>query len=171
MVLDAYLQYYSSQWEDLLTETNYSKEQLRSLQVHDYPESLLKSISRMVEKDTSVVLVELLNLENPYIVAKAASDYSLRIAIQKQALYIFIPHAYRKEQTKFLTDVLIALGIFEAELGFIGKFNIFGQLIYEAFLSSLPKSEEYKQIENNLENYRVKAHDKSGSLLYCPSKL
>lgn len=165
MILKDFLKRYNRQPEDVLKQIGLTETQMNTRQVIHYPDELLYVLAKEVNEDISVILYELLNLENPGNVRRAASDYSLFKAIENEARYIFIPQAYRKEQSKLLTDLLIEFDIFELELGPIAKYNFIGKKIYEVFLASTGKGEEFKKIENKLPDYFVLVHDDSGSLL------
>lgn len=165
-VLVIYLQRYNINLVDVLEKTKYSEKELSSLRVIDYPEDFIRILARRLRKHQSVVFMELLKIENPGSISIAASDYGLVTAIENKKPYIFIPKNYRKTPSKFLQDVLIEKRIFQLELGWITKINIIGKLIYQTYLSLLPKSEQFERIEEILESYEVKAHDEGGSLFY-----
>jgi len=165
MVLKDFLKMYDGKIENVLNRLDYTEKQINQMSVIQYPDELLYVLSKEVEQEISIVLYELFHLENPLIIRRVASDYALIKAFENKAMYIFIPQAYREEQSKLLTDVLIKMDIFELELGPIARYNLFGKEIYKAFLTSAGKGEEYKKIADKLADYFVLTHDTQGSLL------
>lgn len=165
MVLDEYLRQHNQRLIDILEKSDYTAPEIKTWTVIQYPDELLYKVAKMTKKKVSLLLYELLQLENPGNVRRVASDYAFIKALENENTYIYIPKAYRKKQTKLLTDILIEKNIFEMELGPMAKFNIVGKKIYETFLLSLDKGEEFYRIENKLANYFVLVHDKQGSLL------
>lgn len=139
--------------------------ELSEWEVIHYPDELIYELAKILEKKPSQLFYELLSLETPGQIRRTATDYSLRTAIANEAMYLYIPIEYRKEPTKFLTEVLMEKEIYEAEPHPLARFNIIGKLIYEAFQSALPKSDEFHQIEFNLKRYFVLANDKGGTIL------
>lgn len=129
-----------------------------------YPDELLYVLSKELDEEVSELLYQLFRVENPGIIRKVSSDYALQSAIENEAAYVFIPAIYRKTESKLLTDVTMALDIFELDLGPLAKYNIIGKKIYELFLSSMPNGEGYQK-KNNLTKYYVLVHDDGGSLL------
>jgi len=165
MVLKDFLKMYDEKLENILDHIDYTEKQINQMSVIQYPDELLYVLAKEVEEDFSIVLYELFRLENPLTIRRAASDYALIKAFENKATYIFIPQAYRQEQSKLLTDVLIELDIFELELGPIARYNLFGREIYKAFLTSTGKGEAYKKIADKITDYFVLTHDTQGSLL------
>lgn len=166
MVLNEFLKQNQVQMTDVLKKIDDTESRLENMSVIEYPDELLYVVSRATKKKVSLVLYELLHLENPGKIRKVNSDYALIKAFENEATYIYIPQMYRKEQTKLLTDVSIEKKIFELELGPLGKYNFIGKKIYEAFLLSTGKGEEYQRIEKALAEYFVLTHDEQGSL-FC----
>lgn len=165
MVLDMFLRQNNHQLDDVLKRINYTESQITAWNVMQYPDELLYVLAQVTKKEISLILYELLHLENPMMIRKVSSDYGLLTAIENEAIYIYLPQTYRKEQTKLVTDVLIEMKIFELELGPIAKYNFVGKKIYEVFLASAGKGEEFLKIESQLANYFVLVHDDDGSLL------
>lgn len=165
MILKDYLNRYNQQLEDILDRIDYTPEQIAEWQVIQYPDELLYELSKRLKQDISIILYELLHLENPGAIRRVSGDYGLLKAFETEATYIFIPQTYRKEQSSFLTDVLIDKKVYELELGPIAKYNFLGKKIYELFLSSTDKSVEYNRIKDTLDDYFVLVHDDSGTLL------
>lgn len=165
MVLREFLKKYKRQPADVLQRTDYTETQIAEWEVIHYPDDLLYRLSKELDEEISVILYHLFRLENTGIIRKVSSDYALRSAIENEAAYVFVPAAYRKTQSKLLTDVAIELDIFELDLGPLAKYNFIGKKIYEVFLAGIPKGEEYQRIEDHLKNYYVFIHDDGGSLL------
>jgi len=165
MVLNDFLKEYHTKLEDVLNRVDYTEKQIKNMSVIQYSDELLYVLSTEVDQDLSVILYELFHLENPLTIRRVASDYALLKAVENNATYIFIPQGYRQGKSKLLTDLLIELDIFELDLGPIAKYNLFGKKIYESFLKSAGKGEEYKRIEGKVSDYFVLVHDDSGSLL------
>lgn len=165
MVLDTFLRQHNHELEDVLKRVDYTESQMKSWTVIQYPDELLYALRKITRKKISVILYELLQLENPGRIRRVASDYALLKAIENEVTYIFITKDYRKTQTKFLTDLLIEKEIFELELGPLAKYNFVGKKIYESFLVSLGRGEQYKKVEAQLADYFVLVHDSKGSLL------
>lgn len=165
MVLREFLKKYKRQPVDILQQTDYTEEQIAERTVLHYPDELLYVLSKELDEEISELLYQLFRVENTGIIRKVSSDYALKSAIENEAAYVFIPAIYRKTESKLLTDVTMALGIFEIDLGPLAKYNIIGKKIYEVFLSSMPKGEGYQKIKNNLTKYYVLVHDDGGSLL------
>jgi hypothetical protein len=165
MVLREFLKKYKREPADVLKQSDYTEAQIAEWEVIYYPDGLLYILSKELNEEISMILYQLFQIENPVNIRKVSSDYALRTAIENEAAYIFIPKAYRKAQSKLLTDIAIKKGIFELNLGPLAKYNFVGEKIYEVFLAGLPKGEEFQRIENQLNNYYVLIHDDAGSLL------
>lgn len=165
MLLEEYLRDEKVDLDKIIKQNNLNKYELSTWKVIQYPDELIYALSRKLKKKPSLLLFELLHLENPGQVRRTATDYSLLKALENEVLYIFLPKAYRKEQTKFLTDILIDKNIFELEFHPLARFNIFGREIYKLFLSSTDKSKEFLRIEDILARYFVLVHDNSGTIL------
>ncbi len=165
MILDEFLKKHNRESQMILKQIGLTEDQIQTRAVIHYPDELLYVLSKEVDQPISVILYELLQLENAGAVRRVASDYGLIKAFESNTPYIFIPQAYRNEQSKLLTDLSIRKGIFELELGPIAKYNFIGKKIYEAFLISTGKGEEFQRIEEKLTHYFVLVHDQGGSLL------
>ncbi len=171
MLLEDYLRPKRISTKKIAERLGYSISEIAQWDVLEYPDELLYVLSRQTRKKISVLLYELLYLENKIAVRRVSGDYSLLRAIESKAPVIFIDRDYRKTQTQFLTDVLVEKNIYELELGPLAKFNLIGQAIYLAFLKSVGRSEEFKRIETHLSGYFVLVHDAGGSLLCLTSYL
>lgn len=165
MILDEFLKKHNRESQMILKQIGLTEDQIQTRAVIHYPDELLYVLSKEIDQPISVILYELLQLENAGAIRRAASYYGLIKAFENNTPYIFIPQAYRNEQSKLLTDLSIRKGIFELELGPIAKYNFIGKKIYEAFLLSTGKGEEFQRIEEKLMHYFVLVHDKGGSLL------
>lgn len=165
MILEKYLKQYDLELGDVLGELNFTAAEVQQWKVIQYPDELLYKLSKRLKMDVSKLLYELLYLENAGDVRKTSSDYGLLKAFETKVTYIFIPQTYRKEQSSFLRAILIEKNIFELEQIPLAKYNLFGQQIYQAFLSVAEKDEYFKKIEKQLTNYFVLIHDTSGSML------
>lgn len=165
VVLSEFLKQNQIQMTEVLKKIDETESQLENMSVIEYPDEWLYVVSRATKKKVSLILYELLQLENPRLIRKVNSDYALIKAFENEITYIYLPQTYRKGQTKLLTDILIEKNIFELQLGVLGKYNFIGKKIYEAFLLSTGKGEEYQRIEKALAEYFVLAHDAQGSLL------
>lgn len=165
MILEKYLKQYDLELGDVLGELNFTAAEVQQWKVIQYPDELLYKLSKRLKMDVSRLLYELLYLENAGDVRKTSSDYGLLKALETKVTYIFIPQTYRKEQSSFLRTLLIEKNIFELEQIPLTKYNLFGQQIFQSFLSLAEKDEDFKRIEKQLVNYFVLVHDTSGSLL------
>jgi len=165
MVLEKFLKQYDLELGDVLEELNFTATEVQQWKVIQYPDELLYKLSKRLKMDVSKLLYELLYLENAGDVRKTSSDYGLLRALETEVIYIFIPQTYRKEQSSFLRAILIEKNIFELEQIPLAKYNLFGQQIFQSFLSLAEKDEDFKKIEKQLVNYFVLVHDTSGSLL------
>lgn len=163
--LENFLNRYQLQLEDLLEGYDIPITEIIYSQVIQYPDEVVYAISKEIKEDVSVVLFELLYLENAGAVRRVASDYGLIQAFDSQVTYIFIPKNYRKEQTKLMTDILIEKDIFELDLGPYVKHNVVGQDIYRAFLATTERGSQYERISDLLKKYFVLVHDDSGTIL------
>ena len=143
LVIENYLLKNGRSLEELIGNSSYSETQLNFININDYSDSILRMVAKLVHKKKSIVLYELLLLENPRIIVSVSSDYALLVAIENRAPYIFITKTYRKKQTKFIQEVLVNKNIYELEFGWLAKFNFIGKMIQQAFISSLPKSEDF----------------------------
>ena len=165
MVLEKFLKQYDLELGDVLEELNFTATEVQQWKVIQYPDELLYKLSKRLKMDVRKLLYELLYLENAGDVRKTSSDYGLLRALETEVIYIFIPQTYRKEQSSFLREILIEKNIFELEQIPLAKYNLFGQQIFQSFLSLAEKDEDFKKIEKQLVNYFVLVHDTSGSLL------
>ena len=165
MVLNEFLKKHNRESKKILKQIGFTEDQIQTRAVIHYPDELLYILSKEIDQQISVVLYELLQLENAGAIRRVVSDYGLLKAFESNTFYVFIPRSYRNEQSKLLTDLLLEKDIFELELGEIMKYNFIGKKIYEAFLMSTGKGEEFKKIEKKLINYFVFVHDEGGSLL------
>lgn len=165
MLLEAYLERTDISLLPILSKVKLNPDALATWDVMHYPDDLIYELSKSLDKKPSEIFYDLLHLENPGQIRKTASDYSLSMALKNEAIYIFIPVDYRKEQSRFLTHIQIEKGIYEFEFHPIAQINVFGKAIYEAFMRGIPKDEDYQKIEKNLKRYFVLVNDKSGTIL------
>lgn len=165
MLLQKYLEPTRVSLLKILSRVKLKPYELSKWNVIHYPDELIYELAKVLEKNPSQLFYELLHLESIGQIRRTASDYSLLKAIENEAMYIYIPIDYRKEFSKFLTEVLIEKEVYEPEVHPLAHFNIIGKGIYKAFLSGIPKSEFYKRIALNLDCYFVLVHDESGTIL------
>lgn len=165
MVLAGFLKKYKVQVEEILRKTDFTESEVDQWLVIQYPDELLYTLSKHVRIDISELLYELLDLENAGIVRKVLSDYGLKRALESEVIYIYIPKNYRKEKTRFLSEILIEKNIYTFDKVPSAKYNLTGQQIYTDFLSRTERGKEFKEIEQKLLQYFVFVHDDSGSLL------
>lgn len=165
MLLQKYLEPTEVSLLWLLNRVKLKPYELSKWEVIHYPDELIYELAKVLGKSPSQLFYELLHLESIGQIRRTASDYSLLKAIENEAIYIYIPIDYRKESSKFLTEVLIEKEVYEPEIHPLARFNIIGKGIYKAFLSGIPKSDSYKRIELNLDCYFVLVHDESGTVL------
>lgn len=165
MLLQKYLESTDISLLQLLNRLKLNPYELSKWEVINYPDELIYGLSKLLRKDPSQLFYELLQLESAGQIRRTASDYSLLKAIENEAMYVYIPIEYRKESSKFLTEILIEKEIYEVEVHPLSRFNIIGKGIYKAFLSGMPRSDEYKRIELTLNDYFVLVHDRSGTVL------
>lgn len=107
MILRDYLNQHNRKLKVVLNRIDYTANQLAEWQVIQYPDEVLYELSKALNQDISTILYGLLVLENPRFIRRVSSDYALLKAFETNATYIFIPQKYRKEQSSFLTEVLI----------------------------------------------------------------
>lgn len=165
MILYDFLHHDQQKLKAVLKKARITEDVVKNWHVIEYPDELLYALSKVVKRDISVILSELLAMENPGAIRQVLTDYSLLRAIESEVSYIFIPVTFRKEQTTFLTEILIDKKIFKNENIPLSRFNFIGIKIYEEFLKALPKSNEFKRTQAQRNQYFVLVHDKSGTLL------
>ena len=171
MLLENYLRPKDLSFKRIVDHTEYSQSEVAKWDVLEYPDELLYQLCKQTKKEISVLLYELLFLENKVAVRRISADYSLMRAFESKAPVIFLDPDYRKTQSDFLTDVLVEKNIFDLELGPLAKFNIIGKTIYEGFLKTFGRSEEFKRLEDKILGYFVLVHDDGGTLLCSTSYL
>lgn len=171
MILKEYLESKDLSFKRIISQVEFSKSEVLEWDVLEYPDELLCQLSKQTHKKMSVLLYELLFLENKVGIRRVASDYSLMRAFESKAPVIYLDPHYRKSQTNFLTDVLVEKDIFDLELGPLAKFNIIGKTIYEGFLKTFGRSDDFKRVEDQIRDYFILVHDDGGTLLCSTSYL
>lgn len=165
MLLDEYLEHSDVQVDEVLRRVKLKRDDVAAWTVIEYPDELIYRLSKETRKEPSLLLYELLELENPGQIRRTVTDYSLFKALESEVIYVFIPIGFRREQTKFLTDVMIEKNVFELDFHPLARYNFLGREIYKVFLESGEKSTDFERIEDNLTRYFVLIHDKSGTIL------
>lgn len=171
MVLEKYLNSKDLSLTRIIDHIGFSKHEVLTWDVLEYPDELLEQLSKQTHKKISVLLNELLFLENKVGIRRVAGDYSLMRAFESEAPVIFLDPEYRKSQTNFLADVLVEKDIFDMELGPLTKFNVLGKTIYEGFLKTFGRTDEFKRLQDQIKDYFVFVHDDGGTLLCSTSYL
>lgn len=171
MVLEKYVNSKDLSLIRIIDHIGFSKHEVLTWDVLEYPDELLEQLSKQTHKKISVLLNELLFLENKVGIRRVAGDYSLMRAFESEAPVIFLDPEYRKSQTNFLTDVLVEKDIFDMELGPLTKFNVLGKTIYEGFLKTFGRTDEFKRLQDQIKDYFVFVHDDGGTLLCSASYL
>lgn len=171
MLLEEFVRSKELSFKQIINKTEFSKSEVLEWDVLEYPDELLCQLSKQTYKKMSVLLYELLFLENKVGIRRVAGDYSLMRAFESRAPVIFLDPVYRKSHTNFLIDVLVEKNIFDLELGPLAKFNIIGKTIYEGFLKTFGRSDEFDRLEDQIREYFVLVHDDGGTLLCSTSYL
>lgn len=165
LVLSDYLNHDQENIRKIFKKVDIHMEEVETWEVIQYPDELLYAIKKITKKDVSVILAELLLLENPGQIRKIQTDYSLQKAMESEVFYVFITKDYEKEETTFLRDILVEKKVFEPDLPLFARFNLVGRQIYKEFLTRMPKSSEYNRLREHIANYFVLVHDDGGIIL------
>lgn len=166
MLLAKYLQEHEKKIGDFIGKIDYSQSQLDNMAIILYPNELLEQIGKTVKKPTSSVLFELLILEDPAKMTEVVAIEELATAVKKKQPYIYISEPGRTENSRLVNSVLSEKDTLGLELGSRGGVNVLGEIIYQLQKLFSSESEEFKTIKSKLRGYRVKTHDKNGTLIY-----
>ena len=142
------------------------KHTLSQKSVIHYSNDFLKSLSKAINKERSLILLDLLILEERQTVVKVSNDQEFIDAINDYATYIFIDPLYKEKRKKLVQSVLTEQDLLGFELGSRGGIHIMDSLFYWIMGHFGTDSKEYKVLENKLRRYRMKANDSEGALIY-----
>lgn len=112
------------------------------------------------------MLIDLLKKEKKSPVLTITSDEDLKQGLENQNPFILITPEYRKERSKLVGSVLSEKDLLGLELGSRGHIHIADSVINWAFNLFRSVSKDYKQLENKLRAYRLKANDKDGIVIF-----
>jgi len=166
MVLEKYLQRNGTQLETIIEQVDDRETHINNIQIILYSDELLQVISQAVGKETSVVLFELLSLENTEAAVNISLTKDLIKAVNIRTPYIFIPEHVRSENSRLVNSVLSEKDTLGINLGSAGKATLFGEIIYQIQKIFSNDSKEFLDLKSKLRHYFVRIHDEKGTFIY-----
>lgn len=166
MLLEIYLQKNGRKIEDVIGQIDYSQAQLNNMRVILYPNEVFEVIGKVVEKNVSKVLFDLLTLEDSNQITEITSPEKLAEALKNRQPYIYISEPIRTENRRLVNSVQSEKDTLGVELGSRGVVNILAEGIYQLQKLFNKESKEFKELKSKLRHYQVKIHDQRGSILY-----
>lgn len=166
MIIKSYLDENNVNYSPLLAELTQNNLNTSRINVIDYPDSLLNKLSQLLKKDKSLILYDLLTLENDSAVTKISQEDDFGNAIYSKVPYIFIPSSIRNKIDSLINSVMTEEDRLGFELGSTGTVNILAEAFYQFQMLINKENKDYKQIKSQLRHYYMKENDETGSLIY-----